>query len=412
MVDRLPGHLRNADLAVERYGDVGRAWLDGSLQGDPLADAVVADLAPLGRRAGRELVGRAIAEGVDAVPEAPASVRALFAQLDTVPEWVDLDQLDRGASHLVRNGLQYGLVLAAAALMVGYTNPAAARPLVLTGRLVHDAGVRNLEVGDWLREVTTPGGLRRDGLGFERTVRVRLIHAHVRRHLTGHPGWDTDLLGVPISQPYLAHTLAEFGCIAIDGMRVLGATYTRDELDDVYALWRYVGHLAGVTPALQPATEADQHAIRALYQLTRPPVDEDSKALVAGLLGDYLVAEVEDLLPARLPRRRQVATSYVHGLVRAVIGDALADELEVPPSRFARVVPVLGRVTRAGHAAVEAVPGGKALRVRRGERYRTAQEAKMRAKHGAAHDLVDSAAAPRAGDHPAASSAAPLRRGD
>jgi hypothetical protein len=25
MVDRLPGHLRDADLAVERYGDLGRA---------------------------------------------------------------------------------------------------------------------------------------------------------------------------------------------------------------------------------------------------------------------------------------------------------------------------------------------------------------------------------------------------
>ena len=107
-----------------------------------------------------------------------------------MPAWVDFDQLDRAATHLVRNGLQYGLVLAAAALMVGYTNPAAARPLVLTGRLVHNAGVRNLEVGDWLREVTTPGGLRRHGLGFERTVRVRLIHAHVRRHLTGHRDWD------------------------------------------------------------------------------------------------------------------------------------------------------------------------------------------------------------------------------
>jgi hypothetical protein len=326
----------------------------------------------------------------------------LFGRLDPVPPWVDHDQLDRAASHLVRNGLQYGLVLAAAALMVGYTNPAAARPLVLTGRLVHDAGVRNLEVGDWLREITTAGGLRRDGLGFERTVRVRLIHAHVRRHLTGHPGWDTALLGVPISQPYLAHTLAEFGCIAIDGMRVLGATYSPDELDDIYALWRYVGHLSGVTPALLPANEADQHAIRDLYQLTRPPVDEDSKALVAGLLGDYLVAEVEDLLPARLPRRRAVATAYVHGLVRAVIGKELSDELEVPPSRFARVVPVLGGLTHAGHAAVEAVPGGKAFRVRRGERYRTAQEAKMRAKHGASHDLVDAASAPRADAHPAA----------
>jgi len=401
----LPTHVHCAEEAEKRYGDLGRAWLEGMWHGDPLADAVVADLATLGRRRGQDLVARAIAEGVDAVPDAPDSVRALFAQLDEVPPWVYLDQLDRAATHLVRNGLQYGLVLAAAALMIGYTNPAAARPLVLTGRLVHDAGVRNLEVGDWLREVTTPGGLRRHGLGFERTVRVRLIHAHVRRHLTGHPGWDLPALGTPISQPYLAHTLSEFGCIALDGMHLLGARYDEDELADIAALWRYVGRLSGVDEALQPATLDDQHRIQELYQLTRPPVDDDSRALVRGLLVDYLVPEVVDLLPARLPRKQAAATAYVHGLVRALIGEDLAAELEVPPSRFAALVPALGHVTAASYAVIEAIPGGVAWRARRGERYRAQQEQRLRTKYAAAHDLVDATDAPGTHGHPASGAA-------
>ena len=396
----LPGHVQCADLVRERYGELGAAWLAGATQGDPLADAVVADLAALGRRRGQDLVGRALRAGIDAAPEAPTSLRALFAQLDDVPEWVDHDQLDRAAQHLVRNSLQYGLVLAAAALMIGYTNPAAARPLVLTGRLVHDAGVRNLEVGDWLREVTTPGGLRRDGLGFERTVRVRLIHAHVRRHLVGHPDWDTRHLGTPISQPYLAHTLSEFGCISVDGMHLLGARYDKDELADIGALWRYVGHLSGVTPALVPADLADQHRIRELYQLTRPPVDDDSRALVGGLLDDYLVPEVVDLLPSRLPHAHRVATSYVHGLVRALVGADLADELGVPPSQFASAVPLLGRATAAAYSLVEAVPGGTGWRVRRGDRYRREQERRLRRKYAATHDLVDHEAAPGTEGHP------------
>jgi hypothetical protein len=391
----LPTHVRCADEAVRRFGDLGRAWVEGTRQGDPLADAVAADAARLGRGAVMRAVTTALRDGVP--DDAPESVRALFAELDREPEWVDHDQLDRAGDHLARHSLQLGLVLAAASLMVGYTNPAAARPLVLTGRLVDNAGVRNLEVGDWLREVTTPGGLRRHGLGFERTVRVRLIHAMVRHHLSSSSQWDHEELGTPVSQPYLAHTLAEFGSIAVRGMDLLGARYTPAELADLGALWRYVGRLSGVDDALLPATLEDQLDIEALYQLTRPPVDDGSRALVAGLVDDYLVPEVEDLMPGRLPGRTRLARTYVDAMVRALVGDALSDELGIRPSRLAGAVPPLGRLTAATYAVQDRLRGTDA-RVARGRAYRVEQEQRLRAKHGMQHDLVDTA--PDATGHP------------
>jgi hypothetical protein len=391
----LPTHVRCADEAVRRFGDLGRAWVEGTRRGDPLADAVAADAARLGRGAVMRAVTTALRDGVP--DDAPESVRALFAELDREPEWVDHDQLDRAGDHLARHSLQLGLVLAAASLMVGYTNPAAARPLVLTGRLVDNAGVRNLEVGDWLREVTTPGGLRRHGLGFERTVRVRLIHAMVRHHLSSSSQWDHEELGTPVSQPYLAHTLAEFGSIAVRGMDLLGARYTPAELADLGALWRYVGRLSGVDDALLPATLEDQLDIEALYQLTRPPVDDGSRALVAGLVDDYLVPEVEDLMPGRLPGRTRLARTYVDAMVRALVGDALSDELGIRPSRLAGAVPPLGRLTAATYAVQDRLRGTDA-RVARGRAYRVEQEQRLRAKHGMQHDLVDTA--PDATGHP------------
>jgi hypothetical protein len=391
----LPTHVRCADEAVRRFGDLGRAWVEGTRQGDPLADAVAADAARLGRGAVMRAVTTALRDGVP--DDAPETVRALFAELDREPEWVDHDQLDRAGDHLARHSLQLGLVLAAASLMVGYTNPAAARPLVLTGRLVDNAGVRNLEVGDWLREVTTPGGLRRHGLGFERTVRVRLIHAMVRHHLSSSSQWDHEELGTPVSQPYLAHTLAEFGSIAVRGMDLLGARYTPAELADLGALWRYVGRLSGVDDALLPATLEDQLDIEALYQLTRPPVDDGSRALVAGLVDDYLVPEVEDLMPGRLPGRTRLARTYVDAMVRALVGDALSDELGIRPSRLAGAVPPLGRLTAATYAVQDRLRGTDA-RVARGRAYRVVQEQRLRAKHGMQHDLVDTA--PDATGHP------------
>ena len=342
-----------------------------------------------GAAAGCSCSAQAIEGGIASVDSPPDSLVALFAEVDVVPPWVDFEQLDRAGDHLARNSLQLGLVLAAASLMVGYTNPAAAYPLILTGRLVDNAGMRNLEVGDWLREVTTHGGMRRDGLGFERTLRVRVIHAMVRRHVDKRPQWDTAVLGTPISQPYMAHTLSEFGSIALAGMDLLGARYDADELDDIYALWRYVGHLSGVSEALLPADEADQRRIQELYQLTRPPIDDDSRALVAGLVNDYLVPEVTELFPARMPASRRVATTYVNGLIRAVVGDDLADELGIDESRFKHVVPALGHVTAAVYGAQERRPGGKERRVERGRRYRAEQEQRLRAKYAMVHDLVD-----------------------
>src|SRR6476661_5270928 len=91
---QIPTALANTDEAVARYGERGRIWLDGMWRGDPLADAVVAD--------GSRLVRRALAEGIGSIEDPPAPLVGLFAELDTPPDWLDLDRCDRGARHLVR----------------------------------------------------------------------------------------------------------------------------------------------------------------------------------------------------------------------------------------------------------------------------------------------------------------------
>ncbi|MCY4725586.1 hypothetical protein NYO98_04785 [Nocardioides sp. STR2] len=119
----LPAHLRNVDEAERRFGALGRAWVEGTLQGDPLADAVAADAGRLGRSSVVGAVATALRDGIDGAPDAPTSVRALFAKLDEVPDWVDHDQLDRAGDHLARHSLQLGLVLAAASLMWATPTP-------------------------------------------------------------------------------------------------------------------------------------------------------------------------------------------------------------------------------------------------------------------------------------------------
>lgn len=377
----VPTALPRADEVVARHGAFGRRWLEAMWDGDPLADAVVAG-------GGSALVRRAIAEGIGALEQdAPPALVALFAELDTPPAWMDLDRCDRGAGFLVRQGREYGLVLGAASLLAGAQNAVAGKPLTFTGRYAGNAAVRSIEVGDWLAAVTTPGGMRRDGAGFERTVRVRMIHAHVRAGLSRHPGWDAAAWGVPIPQPYMAFTLAEFCSVALRAMAQLGARASRGEREDVVHLWRCVGWLVGVEDWLLPTDMEDYARIAALYALASPGADDDDRAFVAALTA-FQARELARLLPARW------TPGIMHGLQRAFVGDAIADDLAIPDTRWKHLPRVLAPLTTTLNAAHDhLVPDGRTRRTARAHRTRESELTRLRAEYGVGHELVDDAPA-------------------
>lgn len=382
---------------MQRFGALAEPYFAGLWEGDPLADAFVADLATIGHGRGMRMLRRACRDGIDAVPDAPGSLRALVAELDRVPAWVDLDDLDRGCRHLARYTRQNGIVLGAASLVSGYANSAASRPLLMTGRLVESAGARTIEVGSWLTAVLTEGGLRRHSPGIELTARVRVIHALVRRALTGSAAWDQPAWGVPISQSYLAYTLVEFCLIPLRGMRAIGAPYLPHEETSYYARWRYVGHLLGIRPELLPVDRADQEALEAIYLFTRPVVDDFCRDLVASINAEFLVPEIEQLLPPALHR---VAPPVVHALERIFLGDEIAEELAVPDTRLKHLVRALGPVLGAVNAGLDRVPATLPVRTALGNRYRLKQDERLRSRYGVRHDLVD--ASPEGGRaHPA-----------
>jgi hypothetical protein len=48
------------------------------------------------------MVASALEYGIDYVPDAPEPLRALFARLDSVPLWVEWDELNRGGATTLR----------------------------------------------------------------------------------------------------------------------------------------------------------------------------------------------------------------------------------------------------------------------------------------------------------------------
>ncbi|WP_168703261.1 oxygenase MpaB family protein [Gordonia paraffinivorans] len=389
-MEPIPTDLVNADLAVARYGEAGRVWLEQMWLGDPLADAVAGDTHPGGTST--SLLRTALERGIDALDDPTESMRDLFAFLDDEPEWVDHDRMARAADALIVNTAPLGIVLGAASLVRGAGNTIAAKPLAVTGRYVSQPAVRSVEVGEWLSRVITPGGMRRRGGGFAYTVRVRMIHAHVRQMLWRRGDWDEEAWGVPIPQPYMAFTMAEFGHIAIEAMQTLGVRFTDRELDDIYHLWRYVGHVIGMSPELNPTCEADHVRIEELYRLTSPGPGPDDRDFVVALTDDYLVPELANVLPGPRKWRRRMATTTMHGLQRVFIGDHDADALGIPDVKIKHVLACVGPALSLASRAQRLGGERRArARVERAYRAREAELERMRAEYRLSGDLVDAA---------------------
>jgi hypothetical protein len=78
------------------------------------------------------------------------------------------------------------------------------------------------------------------------------MHVFVRARLLGHPEWDLDAWGVPISQADALLTLMGGSVAPGLGLRAMGFRPSREDIEATMHFWRYVGHLMGVRPRWYP----------------------------------------------------------------------------------------------------------------------------------------------------------------
>lgn len=367
-MEGLPTRAANLSEARARFGDLVDRFLPALTRTDPLADAVAQDFAELGRAKSRAMLDRALLEGIGAVADAPASLRALFAQLDHVPVWVDWAALDRASDVLFRTGFIGGTVLGAKCLVTGYCSPGGNKPLVFTGQLERGArvGYRIAETCRFVVDVCERGGMRRFGRGFASTVRVRIMHATVRRLIAESGEFDEHAWGAPINQHDMVATTILFSQAYLEGIRAFGFAPTPAEAEDFLHLWRYNGWIIGVEPELLPSSEAQALRLADLISCTQGPPDDDARMLVRSFVESPMNVAGDDP-KSRTIARRQVALGY--GFTRRLLGDAMADALELPrtPTRFILpgVRPLLESMERLGRR----VPGYDDTLIQAGRRY-------------------------------------------
>ncbi|OFJ51389.1 oxygenase MpaB family protein [Mycolicibacterium grossiae] len=275
---------------------VTSAFVAGLTIGDPVAERFVAETyhGDLGARRARDLVERAQRDGIDAVPEAPASMRALFEDFERIPGWVDPDLVEEGAAVWRRWAYALG-ALGNAGTNDTYTEGWLAVPLSLSGGYAGERALhRYLETSRWWIEVCRPGAILTPGSpGRNISLHVRIMHVSVRDRVLRHPEWDAGRWGLPISQSAMLLTLLGGSVAPAAGLFLLGYVTSPREMRAVLHFNRYCGHLVGVRcDGYFPETVAD--AWRILF------LADSARSYDSGASGTELV---ESFVPAFAPTR-------------------------------------------------------------------------------------------------------------
>jgi hypothetical protein len=325
----------------------------GRHRGDLQADALVARFRELPGGAGWGMFERALEHGADAVEDAPGELRALLEHASRTPSWLDLDLVDAGATSFWRVGLPaLAPSLIYGSLAFGYQYGDLSRPLAATGRLEQMAPRRLGETSRWVLAVTTPGAMAPGGEGWRSSLRVRLVHALVRRHLLDSEEWDVEAWGVPISaSAMMATAIGGFAIVPQRALADVGADATAADLESRTALWRWVGYVMGVPSALLPGNWREAgRLIETLATFDLGPND-DGPALMRALTHHAL--PLEGLFPAwGVPPARVLLTPMIEALAPLAGRDC---------ERRARRGPQPDRPPRAARASARALAGLGAL---------------------------------------------------
>ena len=358
----VPARVHCVDAARAQFGGRVDRLIAGLEREDPLADAVARELAA---HPGAYALVDAALQGSVPTAALPPALRELLASVAEFPRWVDWARVDRGCHVFMRAGFAGGLVLGLRSLPYGYAAPAGNKPLVFSGRLAERAPRRLAETARFVAAVSEPGGLQRRGEGLAITLKVRLMHAQVRRLLAMSDRWDAARWSAPINQHDMLGTILLFSQVFLDGLRLLGIQVARAEGDDFIHLWRVIGWLIGVDLDLLADDEREASTWAEAIYLTQGPPDDDSRALVAALLR----------VPAQTARtsaeRRLTAARMrlTHQLARHLPGSDLADALDIRTRGPALAAPLLRGAIATLDRARARLPGLDRLAATAGRRY-------------------------------------------
>ena len=332
--------------------DIADKYIAHTFIGDPLGEAMREDLAEFTPQESGRLIQAAMnQEGEEALRNAPASLREFFRDAETPPEWLDYAAFAPGVRMFHRNSQVILGAFVAGVLIEGFAT-SIAKSFFITGR-VRDQGVRRLGQNNrHMMEIFLPNGMYRYGDGWKLSVRIRLVHARMRRLLNSSEEWDTEAWGVPISAAHLGYAISAFSARLLRHTKTLGAKYNDEEYASFMAVWRYSGHLMGI-----PETILFRDADEALKLYDIGQMCEPDSPIESIVMAHSLVNSAPLIAGKTEPAARRSLAKYVYRVSRGLIGREVAESLMYPPLSAFGAVWWFKMQQRYGHILDKLLPG-------------------------------------------------------
>ncbi|KAH7344354.1 transcriptional regulator [Pyrenochaeta sp. MPI-SDFR-AT-0127] len=250
-----------------------------------------------------------------------------WTQVNTVPDWVDWVQLERGQRFFYRYAL--GNIIGFA--LQGFVGENSASKSVVEvllrtgGFSTRSLRRRLLETFQLVLEVThSLAFIKPGGKGHETTVRVRLLHSMVQQRMLrvaeakGSSYFDTTVHGVPLNTLDSVHAITTFSCNhAWQQLPHMGVRPAQGEIDDYIALWRYIAHVIGTPPDFFATT------LRAKAIMESLSYNERLVTPSSLVVGHNFVEALKDLPPIN------ISGGFIQAGSRWLNGDEICDQLGI-----------------------------------------------------------------------------------
>lgn len=308
---------------------------------DEVGDQVVKDVyfTKKFHEASRE-IEHYIRNGVSEGDDVPESVKKLFLQTQTLPDWLDYDLITSGAELCMRANLDSLISLRDYCLIGGYDYAYLNKPLIVTEALKKGAVKRLSETLDFWVNATRYNALEIHAKGYEFAIKTRLIHSYARLSIKKHyKNWDTENWGKPINSWDMMATYIGFSLVFLHSLHKLGNTFSDKEEKGLFHLWKYVGYLLGIPEILLPNDK--KQATEYFYSWTsvQPPADKDSVLLAHSLLNESLE---NPILKYQFQRKN---LRYLHICCTwFLLDDEVCKRLQIPEVPNRKAFPIVKRM--------------------------------------------------------------------
>ncbi|KAL4944654.1 hypothetical protein BDV06DRAFT_220057 [Aspergillus oleicola] len=250
----------------------------------------------------------------------------LWTEINTVPDWVDWDQIKRGQEVFFRYGMAILNVLSFQSLLGGMGANRIVETLARTGGFSAEVVRRRLlETLQHILQVSLSlDSIKPGGAGHQSSVRVRLLHSSVRSRILQlvkekPEYYDVETYGIPVSDLDCIGTINTFSTSVVwIGLPRQGIYLKEQEIEDYIALWRLVAYYMGTPHDIF----ADLTTARA-YMESILEFEVDPKP-IGQVLAKNIVIGLENTAPSFASKE------FMEAMARHLNGDKLSDRLDIP----------------------------------------------------------------------------------